>query len=109
MGPYLQVTIERLMSRDMLNTPELPHGHTLKVPTKGMPSKSTQWVCPCHLVIPHLTLQVQSVGVKLQVSQPTLSIHLKGKIKNYSSSNSTPTHKAHKLIPGNNTQVATEP
>ena len=51
-------------SRAMLDTPNLPYSHAREVPrapqmpTKGMPSKPTQWVCPCHLVIPHLTLQV---------------------------------------------------
>ena len=44
-----------------------------------------------------------------QVPQPTLSIPRKRKIKNYSSPNSIPTHKAYRLIPSNNIQVATEP
>ena len=44
-----------------------------------------------------------------QVSQPTFSIPKKRKIKDYSSPDSIPTHKAYRLIPSNGTQVATEP
>ena len=35
-----------------------------QMPTKGMPSKPTQWVQPCHLVTPYFTLQVQLAGLK---------------------------------------------
>ena len=47
-----------------------------QMPTKGMPSNPTQWVCPYHLVIPHLTLQVQSLGLRLHkyLGQPSVSL-----------------------------------
>ena len=47
--------------------------------------------------------------LELPHGQPTLNIPRKRKIKNYSSLNSIPTHKAHGLTPSNNTQVAIEP
>ena len=44
-----------------------------------------------------------------QVSQPAIGIPKKRKIKDYKSSDSIPSHKAHRLIPSNDTQVTTEP
>ena len=48
----------------------------LQMPTRGMLSKLTQWVYPYHLIIPHLTLQVQLVGLKLHkyLNQPLVSL-----------------------------------
>ena len=53
----------------------IPPNYRMAMPTKGMPSKPTQWVRPCHLMIPHLTLQVQSVGLRLHkyLSQPLVA------------------------------------
>ena len=44
-----------------------------------------------------------------QTPQLTLDMPRKGKIKNYNSPNSIPTHKAYRLILSNDTQMATEP
>ena len=81
-SPYSQVTIKRSLSQGMCWIPPnycmaIPGKYPMhpQIPTKGMPSKPTQWVCPCHQVIPHLTLQVQSTGLRLQkyLSQSLIS------------------------------------
>ena len=65
-----------------------------QISTRGMPSKSTQWVHPCHPI---------NKTQAAQVPQLTLNIPKKGKIKNYNGLNSTLNGKNLKLIPSNNT------
>ena len=80
------------------------------MPTKGILRKSIQWVYPYHLVTPHLTLQVQSVGLRLHgyLSQPSVSPE-KGRLRDTSILDPIPIHKAHQLISSDNAQVTIEP
>ena len=59
-------------SRDMLPIKYPMHP---QLPTWEKPSTLTQWIRPYHLVIPHLTLQVQLARLKLYkyLSQPSVS------------------------------------
>ena len=100
----------------MLNTPKLSYGHaqeilcappdahqgnTMQTDTMGLslPSSNTPLNPPGPV----------SGAQATQISQLTISIPRKRKIERYSSSNSISTHKAHRLIPSDDTQMATKP
>ena len=97
-------------SGDVLDTPELLHGHSQNVPRappdthQGNAKQTNAMSLPLPLSDTPFDSKGPISGTQAaKVSQPILNIPRKGKIKNYSSLNSIPTYKAHRLIPSNKT------
>ena len=97
-------------SGDVLDTSELLHGHTRKVPYappdthQGNAKQTNAMGLPLPSSDTPLDSSSPVNGTQAaKVSQSILNIPRKGKIKNYSSPNSIPTYKAHRLIPSNKT------
>ena len=100
----------------MLNTPKLSHGHTQEIPhaPPNAHQGNTEQTDTMGLSLPSSNTPLDPPGLvsgaqAAQISQPTISIPRKRKIERYSSSDSISTHKAHRLIPSDDTQMATKP
>ena len=100
----------------MLNTPKLPHGHTGEISCAPLDAHqgNTEQADTIGLPLPPGNTLLDPLGPvggaqATQISQPTISVLEKGKIKRHSSSNPIPVHKALRLIFSDDAQVTTEP
>lgn len=101
---------------DMLNTPKLLHDYAWEIPRAPSDAyqgntKQTDTIC---LSLPSNNTLLDLLGPvsgaqAAQISQLTISVPRKRKDERYSSSDSIFTHKAHRLILSEDTQMATEP
>lgn len=100
----------------MLYTPKLSHSHAREVSRAPLDAHegNTEQTNTTGLSLPSNNTPLGPLspinGTQAAlISQPTISVPGERKIKSYGSSDPIPTHKAHRLISSNDTQVTTEP